>query len=119
FAARVRETQTDNSLKILLTSPHSTFKIVTGLATYPIFIALCHTLTLLAAGILLFDAKLSINPISFIASLALSLCAFKTLGLLSAAFVLAFKQNDPFTYTLDITTYLLTKIVYPIKMLPE
>jgi ABC-2 type transport system permease protein len=119
FAARLREAQTDGSLEVLLSSPHSTFKLVSALAAYPLVVALTRALGLLAAGTLVFGARLSIDPLAFIATLALSLLAFAALGLLSAAFVLTFKRGDPFTYALDVAAYLLSGVVYPVEVLPS
>ncbi len=119
FAARLREAQADGSLEVLLSSPHSTFRVVASLAAYPIVNALLRALGLLAFGALLFDAKLDIDPAAFGVTLALALVAFAALGLLSAAFVLTFKRGDPFTYLLDTATYLLSGVVYPVEVLPE
>ncbi len=118
FAARLRETQTDGSLEVLLSAPRTTFHVVAGLAAYPIVNGLVRGAGLLAAGSLFFGAKLSVDPLAFGCALALSLTAFGALGLLSAAFVLVFKRGDPFTFALDTATYLLAGVVYPVEVLP-
>src|SRR5256885_3131373 len=83
FAARIRDAQSDGSLEVLLSSPHSTFRVVASLAAYPIVIALGRALALLATGALVFGADLHVDPLAFGATMALSLVAFAALGLLS------------------------------------
>jgi len=118
FAARLRETQTDGSLEVLLSAPLSTFGVVTGLAAYPIVNGLVRAASLLALGALFFDARLNVNPLAFACVFVLAMGAFAALGLLSAAFVLVFKRGDPFTFALDTATYLLAGVVYPVEVLP-
>jgi ABC-2 type transport system permease protein len=119
FASRLRESQNDGSLETLLAAPLSTFQVVTGLAAYPIVSALVRALAFLAAGAWLFDAHLHVSPLAFAVSLLASLLAFGALGLLSAAFVLVFKRGDPFSYALDMASYLLCGVIYPVEVLPE
>jgi ABC-2 type transport system permease protein len=118
FASRLRETQSDGSLEVLLGAPLSTFQVVAGLAAYPIASALGRALALLAAGAWLFGAQLSISPVAFAAALLVSVVTFGALGLLSAAFVLVFKRGDPFSYALDAASYLLCGVIYPVDVLP-
>jgi ABC-2 type transport system permease protein len=118
FAARLRETQTDGSLEVLLAAPRSTFSVVCGLAAYPIVNGLARAAGLLVLGALFFDARLKVNPVAFACVLLMAMAAFAALGLLSAAFVLVFKRGDPFTFALDTATYLLAGVVYPVQVLP-
>lgn len=119
FASRLREAQTNGSLEALLASPHSTFRIVALLAAYPVLSALIRAIGLIALGQLFFGARLQLNVLSFALVLLLALLAFGALGLLSAAFVLSFKRGDPFAYVLDVATYLLAGVIYPVEVLPQ
>lgn len=118
FSARIRETQLDGSLEVLLASPLSTFRVVASLALYPILSALFRMLVLLLLGTALFGARLHLSVGAFVLTLLLSLATFGALGLLSSAFVLVFKRGDPFSYALDTATYLLSGVVYPVEVLP-
>jgi ABC-2 type transport system permease protein len=118
FASRLREAQNDGSLETLLAAPLSTFQVVAGLAAYPVVSALGRALAFLAAGAWLFDARLDVSPAAFAVSLLASLLAFGAIGLLSAAFVLVFKRGDPFSYALDMASYLLCGVIYPVEVLP-
>jgi ABC-2 type transport system permease protein len=120
FSRKLRETQMDGSLETLLCAPISTLGVVSMLALYPMLQALLSALLLLAAGQFLpFGAQLSIQPFPFAVTLLVSSLPFTALGLLSAAFVMVFKRGDPFTYAVDIASYLVAGILYPREVLPS
>lgn len=118
FAQRLREAQLDGSLEVLLCAPLSTFRVIALLAAYPIAQALVRAVALVAVGAWLFGATLRLQVGAFAVVLLLGLLAFGALGLLSAAFVLTFKRGDPFSYLVDVATYLLSGVVYPVSVLP-
>lgn len=117
FATKVREAQADGSLEILLAAPLPTFQIIGCLALYPVASALLRALALLLGGSLL-GARLALNPVGFFATLLVAMIPFAALGLISAAFVLAFKRADPFSFALDALSYLLCGVIYPVEVLP-
>lgn len=119
FAKKLRESQLDGSLEPLLATPRSTFALIAAMAAYPSLMAVVRALVLIAAGAWLFGARLSISPLGFGLTFALSLLAFAPLGLLSAAFVLVAKRGDPFSYLLDAASYLLSGVIYPVSVLPH
>lgn len=80
-------------------------------------VALWRSIALVLLGVF-FGAHLSVNLPAFGVTLILFLVAFRALGLLSAAFVLTFKRADPFSYALDMVSYLLCGIIYPVEVLP-
>lgn len=118
FARRLREAQTDGSLEVLLSAPLSTFHVIALMAAYPVVNALVRAIALLVVGRFVFGADLHVNLFGFAAVLTLGLLAFGAVGLLSAAFVLSFKRGDPFGYALDVATYLLAGVVFPVTVLP-
>ena len=54
-----------------------------------------------------------------LAVLLLALVGFAGMGLCSAAFTIAFKQNEPFTVGLVSVSTLLSGVIFPIELLPE
>lgn len=118
FAGAVRAAQNDGSLEPLLGAPLSTVHVVTLLGAWPVANALLRTVGLLGLGALLFGARLNLHPFAFVLTLLLSALTFCALGLLSAAFVLVFKRGDPFTYALDLLSYLFAGVLYPTDVLP-
>src|SRR5262249_29767622 len=119
FAQRVRESQIDGSLEVLLAAPLSTFRIVGYLAVYPILAAILKACGLVLLGAVAFGARLRINALGFGATLLFAALPFGALGLLSAAVVLVFKRSDPVTYVLDTATYLSAASSIPSKCCPR
>jgi ABC-2 type transport system permease protein len=118
FGRRLRESQVEGSLELLLASPLSTWRVVALLAAYPVALSFVRALALLAAGAWVFGAELRVNVPVFVVGLACSLASFAALGLLSSAFVLAFKRGDPLNYLLDTASYLFSGVFYPIEVMP-
>jgi ABC-2 type transport system permease protein len=120
FARRIRESQMDGSLEVLMLAPLPTFAVVALLAMTPLLQALVDAVGLLAAGqyIPFFNAQLHVAFGPFVVTLLAAALPFTALGLLSAAFVLVFKRGDPFTYALDVASYLVAGILYPREVLP-
>lgn len=118
FGQKVRQAQLDGSLEALLAAPVSTFRLIAHLALAPVLVALLRASLLLLAGRLFFGARISLS-LWLLPTLALALLAFCALGLLSAAFVLVVKKSDPFTYLLDVLSYLFAGVVFPVEVLPH
>ncbi len=118
FGRRLRESQLEGSLELLLASPLSTWRVVALLAAYPVALSFVRALAFVLAGAWLFGAQLRLNLAGFAAALACSLASFAALGLLSSAFVLAFKRGDPLNYLLDTASYLFSGVFYPIEVMP-
>ena len=118
FAQRVRESQVDGSLEVLLGAPLSTFRVVSYLAAYQVLASILKACGLVLLGAVAFGARLRINPWGFGATLLFAALPFGALGLLSAAVVLVFKRSDPITYVLDTANYLLCGVIYPVEVLP-
>ncbi len=84
---------------LLWSSVRAALYVVVGFLAVPEFFALKHPMALLAA-------------------LALSLVAFSGLGLLSAAFILAFKRGNPVVWAIGGLSTLLAGVYYPLELLP-
>ncbi len=119
FARRLRESQADGSLEILLLAPVSTFRVIVCLAGFPVLSGLGKAASFLVFGAWFFHARLSINFLAFSLTFLLAMVPFAALGLFSAAVVLVLKRSDPFTYALDTATYLLCGVLYPVELLPS
>src|SRR5260370_34204805 len=117
FAIRVRESQADGSLEILLSVPLPTFQIIGYLALYPIVSAVLRALALILCGSFL-GARLSLNPIAFLGTLVISMVPFAALGLISAAVGLVFKRADPLALALGPASYPLCGGISPVAVLP-
>lgn len=58
------------------------------------------------------------NVLAALLVLLLSMSVMLGLGILSGAFIMAFKQGDPFTTALTPAAFLLRGVAYPVAVLP-
>ena len=73
----------------------------------------------LAIGVVVLGADLSHAdwPAAFVTTL-LTLLALNSWGILSSAFILLFKRADPLNWLIDLTTFILCGVYFPVALLP-
>lgn len=119
FAGAVRGAQVTGTFEAMLTTRASGVSIVVNSAIYGITIAVIQMLLMWTIGAVVFGAELRLTEVPLIAVvLVLTLASLAGIGLLSAAFVVAFKQNEPFSSVFVATSLLVSGIVYPTSVLP-
>lgn len=73
----------------------------------------------IGVGVLFFGADVSrANWLAALVTTLLTLLALNGWGMLSAAFLLVFKRADPVNYLVDLTTFILSGVYFPIALLP-
>jgi ABC-2 type transport system permease protein len=78
-----------------------------------------RVLLYLVVGTLLFSMTLKFNSIfAFILVTMLTISSFAGIGLISAAFIIVFKQGSPIGMLAGISSSLLGGVLYPISVLP-
>lgn len=119
FANAVRSAQVSGTFEAMLTTRTSAISIVVNSALYGVAIAVIQLLLLWAVGGGLFGADLRLAQLPVVALvLVLTLGSLGGIGLLSAAFVVAFKQNEPFSSVFVALSLLVSGIMYPTSVLP-
>lgn len=120
FRGAVREAQVMGTFEAMLMTRPQPRTIIASAATYPLIQSLAQPVLLaptmgiaLGAGFRLENAPL------VLAVVALALMASAGFGLLSAAFTIAFRQNEPFTLTMFSLSTLLAGTIYPVSVLPD
>jgi ABC-2 type transport system permease protein len=120
FRGAVREAQVLGTFEAILmtrTSP-STAVLASGL--YQLIHASLQPLVIIPLVGFALGAQLAwVNALPAIAVLGLALLGFAGIGLCSAAFVIAFKQSEPFTVALLAASGLLSGVLYPVELLPD
>ena len=72
-------------------------------------------------SIFVFGLNLFITPMSlqaFLIVMVLTILAFSGIGLLSAAFIIVFKQGSPISWVMGTASVLLGGVLYPVTVLP-
>ena len=120
FAQEIRESQTIGTLESLLVTPTSILTILLSSYFYKLLSTSLRVLFYFIIGSLLFNLQPHpINLFALIVAFFLTLMPFLGLGLLSASFILVFKQGNPVGGLLAMTSGLLGGVIYPITVLPD
>jgi len=116
----IRQGQTQGTLEALLVTQTSIPNIVVASLIYPYIKASFNVIIYLFLGGLIFGVKMgNANILSAIIILLLSITSFCGLGILSASFIMVFKQGDPIGWVIGTGSSLLGGLYYPISILPS
>ncbi len=120
FASSVRNAQLSGTLEALLLTRTPLSVMLLGSWLYSFMVATLHLAIYLALSILLFPVELGGgNFLAALLALVLTVTSVSGLGLLSASFILAFKQGDPVNYMVSTASFLLSGVLYPVAVLPR
>ncbi len=119
FANEIRMAQMVGTLEALLVTPTAVGTILLSSYTYNLFTATLRVVFYLLFGVLIFGADLHIAKISTaLLSFLLALLPFFGLGMISAAFIIAFKRGSPISSFMAMGSGLLGGMLYPVSLLP-
>lgn len=119
YASTIRAEQTRGTLEFILSSPTKISTLIMASAFWSFFYALFQMIIYLLFGIFVFKVSIATSSL-FLAFLILILTtfAFSSLGILSASFIMVFKQGDPLTWVFSTFNSLLGGVFFPITVLP-
>jgi len=116
----IRQGQTQGTLEALLVTQTSIPNIIVASIIYPFIKASFNVALYLLLGGLIFGVKMgNANTISASIILFLSIMSFSGLGIISASFIMVFKQGDPIGWLIGTGSSLLGGLYYPISILPH
>jgi ABC-2 type transport system permease protein len=118
FAQGIRGDQLMGTLKAMLATRTSPLALILLSSLYPLVRAAVDAGIYLLGGVLF---GLSLGQVNLLAALLLflvSLPAFSSIGILSAAFTLVFKRGDPLLWLFASLSWLLGGVFYPLEVLP-
>jgi ABC-2 type transport system permease protein len=120
FATEIRTAQIVGTLEALLVTPTSITTILLSSYFYKLLSTSLRILIYFLVGVLLFEIQLQpVNLFVLIVTFFLTLLPFFGLGLLSASFILVFKQGNPIASLLALSSTLLAGVMYPVTILPS
>ncbi|RME21518.1 MAG: ABC transporter permease [Deltaproteobacteria bacterium] len=119
FADTIRSAQVLGTLEALLATPTPAGQIVVFSSLYAFLATSMRVVLILLAGALFFGVDFGrANWAGAVLALVLTVLSFSSLGILSAAVVLAFKRADPSAWIVQGFSYLLGGVYYPVSVLP-
>lgn len=114
----VRNNQQSGTMKAMLAMPISPLRLMSLSMPYPGVRTMIDFVLFLGVAIALGLPVVSINVGATIVVFALAVSAMTGLGVLSAAFAVAFRRGDPVRWVLGSVTWLLSGVLYPTDVLP-
>jgi ABC-2 type transport system permease protein len=118
FSSSIRQGQLTGTLEAMLVTPTSLRAIVLSSSLAAYLRSALNVVLYLAIGALFgLDLEAANWPVAFLV-LALSVAAFSGLGIVSAAFVLAFKKGNPAAAVFGSISGLLSGAFFPTEVLP-
>jgi ABC-2 type transport system permease protein len=115
----LREEQLQGTLEYLLTTPAGFFKISAGLVSWEFIWASAEVILYILFGVFVFGFDMgNANFLSAFFVFLLSLAALFSLGVMSAAFTLLFKDADAFDWVLGGLMRFACGVYFPAAMLP-
>jgi ABC-2 type transport system permease protein len=119
FSSTMRRSQMAGCLEAILSSQTSTTEVVLMSSLYSFVSAAIHLLLTLSVAAIFLNFNLShINVLSTAIVLVLSLVIFISLGIISAAGTIIFKQGEPFGWVFGGLSSLLGGALFPVSVMP-
>lgn len=120
FASQIRNAQVMGTLEALLVTPTSVPAILFSSSLYNFSFTSLRVILYLTFGVLIFGLKLHVTSLfAFMVIMTLTILAFAGIGLLSAAFIIVFKQGNPISWLIGVASGLLGGVIYPVTVLPS
>ncbi len=120
FSGQIRQAQMQGTLEAVLVTSTSVPTILFSSSLYNFSVTSLRVLVYLAMGVILFDLGLHVTSIpAFLLIMVLTILAFSGIGLISAAFIIVFKQGSPLDWVMGTASGLLGGVLYPVSVLPS
>ena len=119
FSSEIRSAQVEGTLETLLVTPTPVSTILFSSTLYSYSVTSLRVIVYIVLGALLFGLNLYMTSIlSFIVIMVLTVASFAGIGLISAAFIIVFKQGSPINLAVTTGSGLLGGVFYPVDILP-
>ncbi len=119
FAGAVRGAQVTGTFEAMLMTRTSGAAVVTCSSLYALSAACAQMLLMWAIGGVVFGADFRLTQVPVVLLVvSMTMAVLTGIGLLSAAFVIAFKQSEPLTSAFVAASMLVSGIMYPTSVLP-
>ncbi|MDD4938619.1 MAG: ABC transporter permease [Candidatus Omnitrophica bacterium] len=119
FSIRIRAEQMQGTLEAVLLSPAKVSTILFSLAVWNLLFAALDTALYIGLGVFLFKINFAgINILSTLVIFILSVISFSSLGILSASFIMVFKQGNPLGWIINTLEGLIGGVYFPVTVMP-
>ena len=120
FARTIRSGQMMGTLEAMLMTPNRFSAILLSSSLWSLVLTSFEVSLYLLLGITLFGLRLDrINLAGAFLTQLLTILAFSGIGILSASFIVVFKQETPINFLFASISGLLAGVLYPVEVLPR
>ncbi len=119
FGDEIRKGQMLGTLEAMLVTPLSSTAILVYSSLYQFAFTSLRVIVYLLTGVAFFGVHLHVNHVvTLLLVLVLTILSFWGIGLLSAAFVIVFKQKSPISWAIGAMSGLFGGVMFPVELLP-
>lgn len=119
LSSEVRAAQIEGTLEALLATPTSIYTILIGNSLWSFLGAFAESFLMIAVGTVFLGIPVTLaGAFGTLLILVLTLMAFLSIGMLSASFIMIFKQGNPIRFIFGSSSYFLGGILFPVEVLP-
>jgi ABC-2 type transport system permease protein len=119
LSGQVRGAQVEGTLEALLVTPTSANAILFGSSLWSFAESFLESILYLVIAVVIIGLRVTIGQIALIILiLLLTFLCFLSLGMISAAFIMAFKQGNPINMIFGTSSYFLGGLIFPVEVLP-
>lgn len=119
FSGRIRSEQIQGTLEAILLTPTSILTFLSSLALWNLIFATLDMAIYILLGKFLFKISFAnVNVLSTAIIFILTITSFSSLGILSAAFIMAFKRGNPVGWIVGSLQGLMGGVYFPVTVLP-
>lgn len=120
FSSQIRNAQVQGTLEALLMTPTSVYTILIGNSFWSFLRSFIESTVYITASILILGLSVTFWQIlQVILVLVLTFGSFLSIGLVSASFILVFKQGNPINTIFGASSFFLGGILFPVEILPS
>lgn len=120
FSNEIRTSQVEGTLEALLSTPASIYTILAGNSMLSFIKSFFYSILILIIGAVFFNFHLNLMNIPLIMIiLILIFFSFLLIGMLSASFIMIYKQGNPINFIFGYSSYFFGGIVFPVTVLPK
>jgi len=120
LATEVRNAQIQGTLEFLLSTPSSTNLVLFGNSIWAFVKSFLQSALFLGVTILIVGIPATFSQLLLVGLvLILTFLCFLSLGMISAAFIMVFKQGNPINLVFGTLSYFFGGLIFPVEVLPQ
>lgn len=120
FSSQIRNAQVQGTLEALLMTPTPIYTVLLGNSLWSFLKSFFESILMITVSIIILKLSVSLEQLLLVAAaLVLTFSSFLSIGLVSASFIMVFKQGNPINAFFGASSYFLGGLLFPIEVMPS